>query len=99
MAPLTPLAKITIILSWLRWDLPVSQPSSKSFGYGLSGNRNLGLLISVHGFWVALVIGIFLVAQTTWAILDEGSGRHQSDMSQRNIAAVAKANNTVADML
>jgi hypothetical protein len=40
-----------------------------------------------------IVVGILLVAQTTWAIVDEGAGRHQADLSQRNITAVAKVSN------
>jgi hypothetical protein len=38
----------------------------------------------------ALLIGIALVAQTTWAMVDEGAGRHQYDMEKANVAAVAK---------
>lgn len=40
--------------------------------------------------WVAFVVGIVLVAQTTWAIIDEGSGKHQSDIAQQSLAAIAK---------
>jgi hypothetical protein len=49
--------------------------------------------------WVAFVVGIVLVAQTTWAIVDEGSGKHQFDIAQQNLAAVAKVNRKAASAL
>ncbi|KAH6060522.1 hypothetical protein HBI67_136950 [Parastagonospora nodorum] len=38
-----------------------------------------------------MLVGIILVAQMTWAIVDEGSGKHQSDIRIQNIAALAKS--------
>lgn len=49
--------------------------------------------------WAAFVVGIVLVAQTTWAIIDEGSGKHQSDIEQQSLAAIAKVNHKTASSL
>ena len=38
----------------------------------------------------ALLIAVILVAQTTWAILDEGQGRHISEVPRSKLALVAK---------
>jgi hypothetical protein len=43
----------------------------------------------------ALLVGVLLVSQTTWAIIDEGGGQHQADISKPNIASVAKVYPTV----
>jgi hypothetical protein len=41
--------------------------------------------------WVcaALLVGVLLVSQTTWAIIDEGGGRHHADISKQNVASIA----------
>ena len=38
----------------------------------------------------AFVIALVLVAQTTWAILDEGQGEHVIDESQTHLALIAR---------
>lgn len=42
----------------------------------------------------ALFVGVLLVSQTTWAIVDEGAGEHQGQLSRKAAAAVAKVHRT-----
>ncbi|KAH5527066.1 hypothetical protein HBI39_234960 [Parastagonospora nodorum] len=95
MAQLTSLAITTIITSWLVVGLAF-----------LSTIMHLVWLLRIKKgkpdasdicVWLALLFGIILVAQTTWAVVDEGSGRHQWDISQQNVFAVAKARVIVQD--
>ena len=39
---------------------------------------------------VAFVLIVLLVSQTTWAIVDEGQGRHITDVSTKQISLVAR---------
>ncbi|KAI8941682.1 hypothetical protein NX059_002893 [Plenodomus lindquistii] len=89
MNTLTPLAKTSIIVSWLVVGLACVSTSLHLF-FVLRIRRGSA---SFDDFcvWLALFIGIILVAQTTWAIVDEGSGKHQSDLTEQNIAAIAKS--------
>ncbi|KAF2740916.1 hypothetical protein EJ04DRAFT_507371 [Polyplosphaeria fusca] len=39
----------------------------------------------------ALIVGLLVVSQTTWAIISEGQGQHQDKLANRQIAMVAKS--------
>jgi hypothetical protein len=91
MGSFTSLAKTTIVLSWL--SVLLACTSSLAQLVWLRINKRM-LSVGDECVCAALVVGILLVAQTTWAIVDEGAGKHQADLSQRNIAAVAKVSNT-----
>jgi hypothetical protein len=87
MDSLTALAETTIILSWLLVGLACVSTIAQLAWLRMTKN----ISSAVDGcLCVALIIGIALVAQTTWAMVDEGAGRHQYDIEKRNVAAVAK---------
>ena len=88
LAHLTPLARTSIILSWLLVGLACITTIIQIAW--LSCVRKVRPHVADLCVWIALILGIALVAQTTWAVVDEGSGKHQLDMRKRNIAAVAK---------
>ena len=50
-------------------------------------NRKLGL--DDYMIIIAFVITLVLVAQTTWAILDEGQGNHVENETRTQLAMVA----------
>jgi glucan phosphoethanolaminetransferase (alkaline phosphatase superfamily) len=87
MSSLTSLAKTTIIVSWLLVGLAFISTIAQLIWLRVSRRR-----FSVVDFClcVALVIGSALVSQTTWAMVDEGAGKHQYDIKKGNVAAVAK---------
>jgi hypothetical protein len=87
MESLTPLAKTTIAVSWLLMGLACMSTIGQLVWLRIKKSR---FSVADGRVCVALVVSISLVAQTTWAMVDEGSGRHQSDMERGNIAAVAK---------
>jgi hypothetical protein len=87
MSSLTSLAKATIIVSWLLVGLACISTISQLLWLRAS-NRKISLVDG--GLCTALMFGIALVAQTTWAMIDEGAGRHQYDMENGNVAAIAK---------
>jgi hypothetical protein len=87
MGSLTSLAKNTIIVSWLLVGLACMSTISQLVW--LRKTRKKFSLVD-GCLCTALFIGISLVAQTTWAIVDEGAGRHQLDMEMGNVAAIAK---------
>jgi hypothetical protein len=97
MAPLTSLAKTSIILSWLMVGLASISIIVQILW--LSRFQKSRPSVGDICVWVAFVVGIVLVAQTTWAIIDEGSGKHQSDVAQQNLAAVAKVSRMEARAL
>jgi hypothetical protein len=88
MAQLTSLARTTIIVSWLMVGLAFFSTTMHSIC--LLRIRKNKPSVSDICVWVALFFGIILVAQTTWAIADEGSGKHQWDILQQNVLVVAK---------
>lgn len=90
MTPLTSLANISIILSWLMVGLACISTIVQILWLSRFKKSRPG--VGDICVWVAFVVGIVLVAQTTWAIIDEGSGKHQSDIAHQNLAAVAKVN-------
>ena len=87
MRSLTPLARTTIVLSWLFVGLACL--AIVAILYWARMNRS-GFHSGDGCVCAALIIGILLVSQTTWAILDEKGGRHQRDMMEQEIAAIAK---------
>ncbi|KAF2826708.1 hypothetical protein CC86DRAFT_19852, partial [Ophiobolus disseminans] len=88
MASLTPFAKTSIILSWLLVGLAFLSTMAQLLWLTIKRSR----FTVVEGcVCAALVVSISLVAQTTWAMTNEGAGRDQSDMEKRNIAAFAKS--------
>jgi hypothetical protein len=87
MSSLTSLAKATIIVSWLSVGLACISTISQLLWLRAS-NRKMSLVDGC--LCTALMFGIALVAQTTWAMIDEGAGRHQYDMENGNVAAIAK---------
>jgi heme/copper-type cytochrome/quinol oxidase subunit 4 len=93
MTSLTRLAKTSIILNWLVVGLACS--STIVHLIWLLRIRKSRPRVADICVWLALFFGIVLVAQTTWAIVDEGSGRHQWDVSQQNMAAIAKVRDRV----
>lgn len=88
MTFLTSLAKITIILSWLSVSLACVSVACQLIWARMNARR-IRLIDSCC--FAAFVIAICVVIQITWAIIDEGAGKHQTDLDSRNIAAVAKA--------
>jgi hypothetical protein len=88
MYSLTRLARVSIIVSWIAVGLACT--STVVHVVWLFRIRKAGPRVPDYCVWLALVVGIVLVAQTTWAMVDEGSGRHQWDIEQQNVAAVAK---------
>jgi hypothetical protein len=84
----TSLAKTTIIISWLM--VGVAFLSTTIHVIWIRRIRKDYPGVSDICVWLALFFGIILVVQTTWAVVDEGSGKHQWDISQQNIPAVAK---------
>ncbi|KAM5490921.1 hypothetical protein MaudMau93_002329 [Microsporum audouinii] len=84
MSEYTPLAKWTLITSWTLTVL---------------GFLSIALSVFVYrkvGFDVALVIASFilttvLVALSTWAIVDEGQGMHEQDISTAQLDHIAKS--------
>lgn len=88
MEPLTPLAKTSITVSWIMVALACVSTSAQLI-WLLRINKTIPGVADICVL-LAFVIGILLVAQTTWAMVDEGSAKHQWDISQQNIAAVAK---------
>jgi hypothetical protein len=87
MGSLTSLAKTTIIVSWLLVGLACISTVAQIVSLRMRKKTFSAVDGCLGG---ALIIGITLVAQTTWAIIDEGAGRHQYDMEKRNVAAIAK---------
>jgi hypothetical protein len=92
MYSLTPLARTSIIVSWIAVGLACISTVVHFIALLIRRGQ-----VRVPDFcvWLALIVGIVLVAQTTWAIVDEGSGRHQWDISQQNVAAIAKVSRRV----
>jgi hypothetical protein len=88
MEPLTPLARISIILSWVLVGLACFSTSIQLVW--LFWIKRSRLHVADGCVCAALVVGIVLVAQMTWAIVDEGSGRHQAEVLQEDVAALAK---------
>ncbi|KAF2029082.1 integral membrane protein [Setomelanomma holmii] len=88
MTALTPLARVTIVLSWLLVGLAGASTLIQLFWLWF---KKIRFSIADGCVCAALLVGLAVVAQTTWAIVDEGSGKHQSDMVKGNIAAVAKS--------
>jgi len=93
MESLTPLARTTIIVSWLMVGLACMSTIAQLVWLR---TKKLNFSVADGCICVALVIGIALVAQTTWAIVDEGAGKHQTDLAAGNVAAVAKIDRKVA---
>jgi heme/copper-type cytochrome/quinol oxidase subunit 4 len=89
MYSLTPLARVSIIVSWIAVGLACT--STVVHVVWLLRIKKERPRVPDFCVWIALVVGIVLVAQTTWAMVDEGSGRHQWDIEQQTVAAVAKA--------
>jgi hypothetical protein len=87
MSSLTSLAKATIIVSWLSVGLACISTIAQLIWLSVS-RRKFSVVDSC--LCAALVIGIALVSQTTWAMFDEGAGRHQYDIKKGNVAAIAK---------
>ena len=82
----TELARQTIIWSWI----------CTGFAFLMTSlNISARILRKVVGaddilIAIALVIGIVLVCQTTWAIVDEGQAEHQEDLSSSQVTLAAK---------
>jgi hypothetical protein len=87
MESLTPLAKTSVVVSWLLVGLACLTTTAQLVW---RRSREIKYPVADGCMCVALFVGTLLVVQTTWAIVDEGAGRHQSDMKQGSIAAVAK---------
>jgi hypothetical protein len=87
MTLLTPLARATIILSWLLVGVACAASALQVVWLRIRKGRVSAAEIC---FFAAFVVGVLVVAQTTWALIDEGAGKHQADLEEKNIAAVAK---------
>jgi len=87
MTILTPLARTTIITSWLFVGVACA-----SFSLQVASIRIRRESVSAADgcFFAAFFVGALVVTQTTWAMIDEGTGKHQADIANHNIAAVAK---------
>lgn len=86
MKPATNLAYHTLAWSWT-----VTGLAALAVGFQITSRR------ITHNFGVddglvviAWVVGLILVAQTTWAILDEGQGEHQQTLSAGQVSRAAK---------
>lgn len=83
----TPLARNTIILGWISvWLAWLGLLLVLFNAFVLTRHVLFEHFLIAAGF----IVGVALASQTTWAILDEGIGKHQEDMSSHAIAAVAK---------
>ena len=87
MVVLTPLAKSTIVLSWLFVGLACASTVTMLIW---SYMRRIKFRISDGCVCAAFVVGILLISLTTWAMVDEGGAKHQQDLSQHQLALVAK---------
>jgi hypothetical protein len=87
MAPVNSLAFTTLVLSWLFVGLACLSVAAILTSTIINSHS----IRTSEIFLVAsLVVGIVLVAQTTWAIVDEGGGKHQRELSNRRISELAK---------
>jgi uncharacterized protein YcfL len=88
MPKLSPLGETTIIVSWLMTALALFL----LVGTTCSSSRSL----AVHDYvlFASFFLGLALVCQTTWAVIEEGMAEHQADLpvSARNtVAKVSQA--------
>lgn len=87
MTLLTPLARTTIITSWLLVGVACASFASEIASLRIQ-RRNVSA--GDGCFFAAFIVGVLVVAQTTWALIDEGAGKHLADLADQNIAAAAK---------
>jgi hypothetical protein len=81
MANFTPLARNTLVLSWI-----LAIVASLSTAHQVYVRRKA----SEYFIILALIVGILLVSQTTWAIVNEGAGKHQHHLSRSGLPYLAK---------
>jgi hypothetical protein len=76
----------TLICSWLFTALAMVSIAIQA----LHIRERKGADASDFFIFAAFFVSIFLVVQTTWAVLDEGQGVHQSNLETQQFAVVAK---------
>jgi hypothetical protein len=87
MAPVNSLAFTTLVLSWLFVGLACLSIAATLVELKIKEAR---IWWSEGFLFASLVIGIVLVAQTTWGIVDEDGGKHQPEISDGHISKLAK---------
>ena len=83
MQTLSPLAENTLIVSWTFTGLAII-----FFCVAIFTHRR----IELHDIFslAALITGLALVAQMTWAVLKEGEGEHQRNIPLEIVPSLAK---------
>lgn len=81
------LGLVTIVCSWVFTAVAIS-----AIGLLLWSQRIVGRKLGTddHLTLVAFMISVVLVAQTTWAIMDEGLDKQLEDISESQRAAIIK---------
>ena len=81
------IALITIVCSWTFLMIALLGVSLLIWSRRI---KKIGLSLDTYLTILALAITIALVAQTTWAIVDEGQDSHEAEISKTEFALVVK---------
>lgn len=74
------IARTTLICSWLFTGLATISITIQILS--IHHRRMIG--IDDYLLFTAYLISVLLVAQTTWAVVDEGQGEHEDDVSNHS---------------
>jgi hypothetical protein len=77
----------TIIVSWVATSLAFASLGVTTGSNVLSG-RSFALADWL--IYIAFLIGVLLVAQNTWAIINEGQASHQNDLTNSRTDVLAR---------
>ena len=81
------IALITIVCSWISLMIALLSVSLLIWSRRIT---KIGLGLDTYLTIPALAITIALVAQTTWAIVDQGQDSHEAEISKTEFALVVK---------
>lgn len=88
MASLSHLGLTTIVVTWILTCLAFISTIANAYRLVFIAKK---LAIDDYLNFLAFLIGLLLVVQTTWAVVAEGEGNRQSDLTDHHVTLIVKA--------